>query len=216
MAATLEHAHPRHARRRPARRRLSAELATGALLLAAAGLAGLVFVHRPWPNRLDLAGFAAFPAEPGSRSWHEVADLGSLPVLLGGTTACALVALWRDRARALACLLGPAAAVLVTERIAKPLVGRHLSVLGGNSYPSGTVTAIAALAAVVVLVSPRLLRPLAAALGLVAILATDAAVVAMRWHFPTDAIGGMLVGVGTVLVVDAALHLVRRAPPSPG
>ena len=33
-----------------------AELALGALMLGTAALGGLIFVHRPWPNRLDAFG----------------------------------------------------------------------------------------------------------------------------------------------------------------
>lgn len=179
----------------------------GLALLLAAAVAGVLFVHRPWPNRLDVAGFRAFPAAATSARWHDVADLGSLPVLVGGVVLGAAACLRRDRLRALACLVGPAIAMVVTERVAKPLVGRHLTVLGGNSYPSGTVTAVAALGAVVVLAAPRLLRVPAAVVALVAVAAVSAAVVALRWHFPTDTVGGACVGVGTVLAVDALVHL---------
>lgn len=210
----------RHARRRGGGSLLLAELLVGVALLAGAAAGGFFFVHRPWPNRLDAAGFAAFPAAPSSARWHDLADLGSLPVFAGGIGFCALVALFSDRARSLACLAGPALAVVVTEQVAKPLVGRHLDVLGGNSYPSGTVTAVTALAVVAVLVAPRFLRPLAALAGLAAVAATTAAVIALRWHFPTDALGGICVGGGTVLVVDALFHLPgvarqrRRARPA--
>ncbi len=33
------------------------------------------------------------------------------------------------------------------------------------------------------------------------------AVVVLRWHYPTDALGGIGVGVGSVLVVDGLLHV---------
>lgn len=201
----------RHARHEGGGAALLAELLVGIALLAGAAAGGFFFVHRPWPNRLDAAGFAAFPAAPASSRWHDLADLGSLPVFAGGIGLFTLLALLRDRARALACVAGPGLAVVVTERIAKPLVGRHLGVLGGNSYPSGTVTAVAALAAVAVLVAPRLLRPLAALVAIAAVAATSAAVIALRWHFPTDALGGICVGAGTVLVVDGLFHLPRLA-----
>lgn len=121
-----------------------------------------------------------------------------------------LATCWRDLARAAASVAGPALAVVVTERVAKPLVGRHLTVLGGNSYPSGTVTAVAALAALAVLVVPGWWRLGAAIVAAAAVVATSAAVVALRWHFPTDTLGGACVGVGTVLAVDALLHLPGR------
>jgi membrane-associated phospholipid phosphatase len=39
-------------------------------------------------------------------------------------------------------------------------------------------------------------------------------VVALRWHFPTDALAGVAVGVGVVLLTDCAARGVaaRRAP----
>lgn len=197
----------RHARPVATLSGLATELVVGTVLLGAAGVAGVAFVHRPWPNRLDVAGFAALAPEPSSRLWHDVAALGSLPVLLGGIAVCVLSSLWKDRARALACVLGPGAAVFVIERIAKPLVGRHVTALGGNSYPSGTVTAVAALVIVAALVAPIALKPFVSLVGLLAILAVSAAVIAMRWHFPTDTLGGAAVGAGSVLALDAGLHL---------
>ncbi len=182
------------------------ELTAALALLAAAAIAGVLLVHRPWPNRLDVWGFSLLPANLGSRTYHDVADLGSAPVFAAGILVTAAIGWWRDRPRALACLLGPTLAVFVTERIAKPLVGRH-AVLGGSSYPSGTVTAVAALAVAVVLVSPRLLRPLSALLTAFAVLAVCAAVVGMRWHYPTDTMGGIGVGAGSVLLVDGLAHL---------
>jgi membrane-associated phospholipid phosphatase len=57
------------------------------------------------------------------------------------------------------------------------------------------------------LVVPALLRPLLAAMGMLAVVGVAAAVVVLRWHYPTDALGGMAVGAGAVLLVDALAHL---------
>jgi membrane-associated phospholipid phosphatase len=201
----------RHGRRAIRSGVLVAELAAGVFLLGCAALAGLLLVHRPWPNRLDVAGYALLPADPTSRLYNDIALAGSLRVLVGGVVIAALVSFWQDRARALTCLVAPAVAVFVTEWVAKPLVGRRVSVVGGvvggNSYPSGTVTAAAALALVLVLAAPRLARPILAFPAVCVVGAVCAAVVAMRWHYPTDALGGLCVGVGTVLVIDGVLHL---------
>jgi hypothetical protein len=43
------------------------ELMVGSFLLGGAALAGFVFVHRAWPNRIDTIGFRLFPAEWSSR-----------------------------------------------------------------------------------------------------------------------------------------------------
>ena len=181
----------------------------GIALLGGAAIAGYALIQRPWANRIDAAGFTAFPEDQRSLLYHRIADVGSLPFLLGGIALAIVLSIWRDWPRAAACLIGPIAAVVTTEQVAKPLVGRHLVVHGGNSYPSGTVTAAAALVTVVALASPLLLRPIVALGGVGIIGAVGIAVVGMRWHFPTDAIGGACVGIGAVLTLDAVAHLPR-------
>jgi membrane-associated phospholipid phosphatase len=32
-------------------------------------------------------------------------------------------------------------------------------------------------------------------------------VVVLRWHYPTDALGGIAVGAGAVLLIDSLVHL---------
>ena len=114
-----------------------------------------------------------------------------------------LVGVLRDWVRAIACAVAPVIAVLIVQDLAKPLVGRHIGMAGGSSYPSGTVAAVAALATAATLVMPRLVRPLVAAVGLLATIGTSVAVIVLRWHYPTDALGGIAVGIGAVLVLDA-------------
>ena len=183
------------------------EMVAAVLLLASAAVAGALFARRPWPNRLDVVGYHALPANPDSPLYHHIAEVGSLPVLLIGIAVAICLSIWRDLPRAIACAIGPVAAVLLTEQIAKPLTHRQVTLYGGYSYPSGTVTAAAALMTVFVLASPKLLRPFVGLAGSAVVVAVCAAVVAMRWHYPTDAIGGILVGVGAVLFLDAVLHL---------
>ena len=55
------------------------------------------------------------------------------------------VTISRDWVRSLACAVSPIVAVEVVEHIAKPMVGREMGA-GSFTYPSGTVTAVAALA----------------------------------------------------------------------
>ena len=179
----------------------------GVSLLGLAALAGLAFVHRPWPNRLDVWGYLALPANLDSRWAHDFAALGSLAVLIAGAIAVFLIGILRDWVRAIACASAPAIAVLIVQYLGKPLVDRHLGFTGGSSYPSGTVAAVAALATAVTLVMPARARPLAAMVGAVGTVGACAAVVVLRWHYPTDALGGIAVGMGAVLAVDALLHL---------
>ena len=66
---------------------------------------------------------------------------------------------------------------------------------------------MAALATAATLVMPRMARPLVAVVAAVATVGACAAVIVLRWHYPTDALGGIGVGMGAVLVVDAVLHV---------
>jgi membrane-associated phospholipid phosphatase len=189
------------------------EMLLGCFLLGAATLAGVVFVHRPWPNRVDAIGFRLLPADLSSPWAADVAHLGSLTVLIAGSvTLCVVAAISRNWMRALSCLIAPIAAVLIVETVAKPLVGRHF---GGPSfsYPSGTVTAVAALATAAFLVAPWFAKPLVAVAGGVVVVAVCAAVVVLRWHFPTDALGGACVGAGAVFAVDGLLSSIRNHQP---
>ena len=186
------------------------EILLGCFLLGVATLAGLVFVHRPWPNRVDAIGFRLLPADLSSRWAADVTHLGSLTVLIAGAALlCAGGALSRNRVRALSCLIAPIAAVLIVESVAKPLVGRHFEGSSALSFPSGTVAAVASLAAAAFLVVPRFAKPLAAAAGAVIVAAVCVAVVVLRWHYPTDALGGVCVGAGAVFAVDGLLLSIR-------
>ena len=179
----------------------------GTALLGLSALAGYAFVHRPWPNRLDVWGYRALPADSASRWAHDLVTLGSLTALVAGVVIVFAVGLLRDWVRAVACASAPLIAVLVVQDLAKPLVGRHIGIAGGTSYPSGTVAAVAALAMAFTLVMPRLLRPAVAVVAAAATIAVSMAVVVLRWHYPTDALGGIGVGAGSVLVVDGLLHV---------
>jgi membrane-associated phospholipid phosphatase len=195
--------------RASARTAILIELGIGVLLLGVAALAGFVFVHRPWPNRLDLWGDRLLPADPSSQWAHGFVALGSLTVLIVGVVLVFFIGVLRDWVRAIACTAAPLIAVLVVQDIAKPLVDRQSAVTGALSYPSGTVAAVAALATALILVVPAKGRFLLTMLGLLATVGTGAAVIVLRWHYPTDALGGLAVGVGSVLVIDGLLQVPR-------
>jgi membrane-associated phospholipid phosphatase len=147
------------------------------------------------------------------------------------TLITALIALGFARARrwrgvALAVLTVPAASV-VTEVILKPLISRGID--GLHSLPSGHTTAAFSMATVgTVLLAGlpgqapgRLSRRTARLLTLAAYLlaaAVAVAMVAQGFHYFTDTIAGVGVGVGTVLLgallIDAAAgRLAQRGPP---
>jgi membrane-associated phospholipid phosphatase len=199
----------REAKRGPARATplgTAIELAVGISALALSALAGLAFIHRPWPNRLDGWGYHAFPADLSSGWAKDFATLGSLTALVVGVIAIFLVAILRDWVRAVACAAAPVIAVLIVQHLAKPLVNRHIGLAGASSYPSGTVTAVAAMATALTLAMPRVTRPFVALVGVATTVMVSAAVIVLRWHYPTDTLGGIGVGVGAVLIVDAVFH----------
>jgi membrane-associated phospholipid phosphatase len=194
------------------------EGALGVGLLGAAALAGLLLAKRPEANRVDAAGYFYLPSDPRSHLANELVRIGSLPALIIGVVAIFLIAIFRDWVRALACAAAPIIAVEVVERIAKPMVGRQIAT-GNYTYPSGTVAAVAALAAALFVVSPRLVRPFTAIAGVLAVGGVGAAVLVLRWHYPTDVAGGVWVGAGSVFFLDALAHVPwlfvrRRQAPS--
>jgi membrane-associated phospholipid phosphatase len=181
----------------------------GAFMLLLAAIMGLLIAHHQASDVIDAWGLVLLPARPDSITYHDVAQLASAPALVVGIVGAALLTVRRDPRRAAACVAGPLLAILVTEHVVKPLVARQL-VMGNDSYPSGTITAVAAVAVAVVLVTRRPARPIVAVVAAGTIAAICIAVVGMRWHYPTDALGGVCIGAGTMLVVDAALHVPAR------
>jgi undecaprenyl-diphosphatase len=154
-----------------------------------------------------------------------LARLGDLPAIAGITAVLTLVCLlWRRyRAAALLAISIPAAAV-ITERLLKPLVGR--TALGFLSFPSGHATGTFALAtAITVLLAgapgvPRAMRLAAVVIAFGLASAVAAAMIALGFHYFTDAVAGVTVGTGTVLATALVLDLVmlrwrRCHEPSP-
>ena len=52
------------------------------------------------------------------------------------------------------------------------------------------------------LVAPRVCKAAATILASLVVIGICAAVVVLRWHYPTDALGGACVGIGAVLFLD--------------
>jgi membrane-associated phospholipid phosphatase len=117
----------------------------------------------------------------------------------------------------LAAAAVPVASAL-NDAVIKPLV--HRTIDGNPAYPSGHVTSIVALTAMVavlLVLPPRALIPppvrllIVVAAGL-AVLGVALAVIGLQWHYFTDTVGGVAVGTGTVCALALALDLaaVRR------
>jgi membrane-associated phospholipid phosphatase len=184
------------------RTRAGVELTIGSLLVLAAVSGGLYFMVRPGPVLLDPWVFAALRPVHHSGLLVTVTRLGSPFVVMAAAGAGCLATLRRNWPRAVALLVGPVAAVVVSDWVMKPVVDRTYADV--VSFPSGTVTAVAAVATVAVLATPDPWRSLVAALGGTVTVLEAMSVVALRWHYPTDALAGLAVGVGVVLLSDCA------------
>jgi len=199
------------AARRPAAAIVAACVVTTALLGAWLG-------HGAHTDRVDTVIDARVKAIlPGSAKLLErLAWPGGLHAIIGMTAVLVLVCLLRRRYRgaALAAISIPAAAVL-TERLLKPLVGR--TALGFLSFPSGHATGTFAVAtAITVLLAgaprvPRAVRLAAAVIAFAVASVAAAAMIALGFHYLTDAVAGAAVGTGTVLATALVIDLVMLA-----
>jgi len=177
------------------------EIVSGAALLVIMAVGGLYFAFRPTAGALD-AWFPNPLAGTKSPWFTELTKLRYPAVIVVGAIVAAALTVRRDRPRALACLVGPPLALLIAELVAKPLVGRTLG--GSLSYPSGSTVGAAALATAAVLATPARWRGITAVLGAAYASWMTVAVVSLQWHYPTDALAGLALGVGTILLVDGA------------
>jgi undecaprenyl-diphosphatase len=191
-------------------------------VVAAAVLAALSwhFAHNPATNGPDAAVAVQVKSRLGAHPHllSMAARLGSAKAVVAGSLLLALLCLLarRPKAAVFALLAAPVAGA-VTEYVLKPAVHReqHVNAL---LFPSGHTTGAFALAmTVVVLLLPtegtRLLPAVArlavavAALAVASVVAV--AVVALGWHYVTDAIGGVVTAVVVVLGLAAFFDLFR-------
>ncbi|HXQ43138.1 MAG TPA: hypothetical protein VN816_00745 [Acidimicrobiales bacterium] len=189
---------------RPPRR--GAPLSLACAIFGTLFLGGLVLAVEPGQNVIDSWGFSVFSVSLRSGFLRALADLALGPVIVGVAVVGGAVVWRRDRRRAFACLGGPALAVELAE-LMKMIVGRRFE--GVLCWPSGSAAAVAAIVTVAVLVTRGIGRWAAIILGSAAMVLEIIALVAFRWHYLSDTFGGVLVGVGSVVLVDALVHRLR-------
>jgi membrane-associated phospholipid phosphatase len=189
------------------------------ILLAATWVAATVVPVTHVQDAVALQDFAGL-----SRPWIDApanALLGLLDPVLYTCWALGLVAvaLRRRRARtALAVAVLAPVAPLSTE-ILKPLLAHPhaqvaLAPITDASLPSGHAAAAMTLVLCAVLVSPRHLRPLVAALGSIFAIAVGFSLLVLVWHMPSDVFAGYLVAGCWSAVAVAALCFAERRSPS--
>jgi membrane-associated phospholipid phosphatase len=155
-------------------------------------------------------------APPEASHLQHLLNVVSVPSVSVAIGALAAVAVRRTHPE----LGAAAAATVVGSSLTSQALKRWLDrpdLLGlgyQNSFPSGHVTVVAALAAGALLVSAGRARPTVAAAGLAATAVTAVATVALGWHRPSDVVGAVGV-VAAWTAAAAAWALGRSSAPPP-
>jgi undecaprenyl-diphosphatase len=137
-------------------------------------------------------------------------------ITLAAVAGCVLARWWRG---AVLALLAAPVSALLTEDVFKPLIGRtiggaqfapdgRLVSVAALSMPSGHTTAVftlATLAAVLLFRRGDRLRYLIVAAAYVLAAAVAVAMIARNFHYFTDVVSGVAMGVGTVLTGALAI-----------
>jgi membrane-associated phospholipid phosphatase len=181
------------------------ETLAGLIMIGVFLATALYFHWRPGSTIFDHWGFSLVHPALTNVWWHRITYVRTMSFLVASSILSALVVYTRDRWRSLACLISPIIATMTTEYILKPVVGRRFTEV--LSYPSGTTTLVGSTAMAWIIAVPRRIRfPVVVVAAFWAGLECMA-VVAIEWHFPTDAVAGIVFGAGTVLLIDGLIHL---------
>jgi hypothetical protein len=192
-------------------------IALGCLLATA--IMALVVAHGRAPYAFENPALAWLGLPFAVRSWADVATFLAAPVVAGVlVVSLALGLLRRAFFRVAFYTTLAAAALLISEHVAKPLVQR--TYYGELTFPSGSVTAVSATALAMWLALYPLLgkraRSIVLGLGLTWTLLMSAAVVGAHWHTPLDTVGSLLLSVGVVSAGAVAFESVRTRRPVGG
>lgn len=181
-------------------------LSFGALAVAVAHGQGPYGFERP---------VAAWLGAPGTtRFWNDVAEALALPVgIVVLVTAVVIGLAWRTPFRVICFSAFAFMTLVLSNDVFKSLVDRHY--YGEPTFPSGNVTAVAAIVVAVWLaLYPGLAKPGRIGmflLGVVWIALMSAAVVGALWHTPVDALGSLLLSIGVVCAGAAVYEYVASA-----
>jgi membrane-associated phospholipid phosphatase len=208
-------------------RNVRAPLLAAVACFAAFGLLAYAAYSVPPIEHLDLRVFLHFQLEgsPGHSLANLLVHLGDLGPLLVMMAAVAALGLYFGRRRevvaAIAVIVG---ANLMTQVLKIALEHSRQATPGGgprplwanllpssDAFPSGHTTAAAAVAVALLLVVPARYAAGAAAVGILLVASVAGSVVVSGWHYPSDALGAMLVAAACGFLALAAL----RAPAHP-
>jgi membrane-associated phospholipid phosphatase len=198
-----------------------------ACLLCAVALVGLVlaaYAIGPFES-LDARTLVHLAAPLESRSFRAAEDLAYLadpvPLLAMLAGVCAFALAFGRRREALAAVAVVVGANVTTQVLKMVLAHPRYQPYAGfhqpwpNAFPSGHATAAASVAVALIIAAPPRLRPMAAAIAVSFAGAVALSVVVVQWHFPSDALGGILVASGWGFAAVAALRLTEPSAPPP-
>ncbi len=192
---------------------------TGLLCLLTTALLALALAHSRAPLGFEEPAFRWLGPASARGTWAELADLLAAPAV-GAALAVSFVFGFVRRAflRVAVYAALSAAALIISEQVAKPLVQRTLDT--ELTFPSGHVTAVSATALAMWLALYPLLgkrgRNITLVLGVAWTLLMSLAVVGARWHTPLDAVGSILLSVGIVTAGAAVFEPAGTRPPFMG
>ena len=188
-------------------------VATIVLAIIVIAILGMRYADQDMPGRVDrvldaLIGARLRRDQPITRVLITLGNPAPATILVAAVASAAAAA--RRWSGVLLAIVGTATAVIVTELILKPLIGRFRA--GELSFPSGHTTAVAAVAiAAAILISgaqwPRsiALRMLAAGAAITVAVGVAISLGAQHVHYLTDTVGGYCVAVAMVLGVALGL-----------
>ncbi|HEY4896392.1 MAG TPA: phosphatase PAP2 family protein [Solirubrobacteraceae bacterium] len=140
------------------------------------------------------------------------------PLFILWGIALVAVALARERPRVAVAVAAVMALAPFSAEVLKPLLAHPHSSVGGTyigpaSWPSGHSTAALALVLCAVLVSPARLRPFTAVLGALYAAAVGVSLLILKWHMPSDVLGGFLLATFWAALAVAVLRRSDRLRP---
>ncbi|WP_433785515.1 phosphatase PAP2 family protein [Actinomycetospora sp. CA-101289] len=201
----------------PPRRRGAPVAAVLAVVLGAATVVGayLLAVLDPAGRALDDAVLHAATSLGLRGEGLTLLELVGVPTVAFAVVVLAGIAIARGRGGRAVGVVALVLGAQVVTQLLKAGLARPDSV-DANSLPSGHVTLVASLGLALVLVVPRLLRPLAALAAVAVTGVAGVATMVAGWHRPSDVVAAVGVVVATAGVVSLAGALLpgRRRPRS--
>lgn len=188
---------------------------TALTCLAAFGLLALVVAHGRGPYGFEDPALKWLGTPSAVADWADLAEFLAAPVIGAALVVSVTLGVARRAFfRVVVYAALAATALLISEDVAKPLVQRSYD--SELTFPSGSVTAVAATALALWLALYPLLgkraRAIAFVIGAIWTLSMSLAVVGALWHTPLDDLGSILLSVSIVTGGAAVFgHVASRA-----